>query len=120
MKKKSLKTWILLIIIQMSDIIKFEDFKKKKKVLSDDDIKSLFLGLINLVKSSAIEDITNKAIEESKKNTLLLNSAKIEIKLKDDELNKLKKENKELKSKAENLILKLEELKKEDKKIDKE
>lgn len=95
----------------MSEIIKFEDFKKKKS-LSDDDIKSLFLGLVNLIKSSAIDDVSSKIKEEYKKNSIALNNTLFELKVKSELIEELKKENQNLKSKTKKLISKLEELKK--------
>ena len=56
----------------MSEIIKFEDFKNKKKNLSDEDIKSLFLGLVNLI---IIENFVKKIIS---KNSFITLSLKIE------------------------------------------
>jgi len=95
----------------MSEIIKFEDFKNKKKTLTDDDIKSLFLGLVNLIKSSAIDDVSTKIKAEYKKNSIMLNKAMLEIKVKNEIIEDLKHENEELKSKTENLINKIKELK---------
>lgn len=95
----------------MSEIIKFEDFKNKKKTLTDDDIKSLFLGLVNLIKSSAIDDVSTKIKAEYKKNSIMLNKAMLEIKVKNEIIEDLKHENEELKSKTENLINKINELK---------
>jgi len=95
----------------MSEIIKFEDFKNKKKTLTDDDIKSLFLGLVNLIKSSAIDDVSTKIKAEYKKNSIMLNKAMLEIKVKNEIIEDLKHENEELKSKKENLINKINELK---------
>ena len=94
----------------MSEIIKFEDFKNKKKSLTDEDIKSLFLGLVNLIKSSAIDDVSTKIKAEYKKNSIMLNNAMLEIKVKNEIIEDLKRENKELKSKTANLINKFDEL----------
>ena len=83
----------------MSEIIKFEDFKNKKKNLSDEDIKSLFLGLVNLIKSSAIDDVSSKIKQEYKKSSILLNNAMLEIKVKNEIIEDLKRENEELNKK---------------------
>ena len=94
----------------MDNIIKFEDIRKKKP-LSDEEIKSLFLGLVNLIKSSAIDDVSQKIKADYKKNSILLNNTILELKVKDQLLIDLKKENEELKSKTSKLENKLEELK---------
>ena len=95
----------------MGEIIHFEDFKKKKN-LSDEDIKSLFLGLVNLIKANAIDDVSNKIKQEYKKNSITLNNTLLELKLKNEIIDELKIENKTLKSKNEKLINKIEVLKK--------
>lgn len=94
----------------MDNIIKFEDIRKKK-TLSDEEIKSLFLGLVNLIKSNAIDDVSQKIKADYKKNSILLNNTILELKVKDQLLIDLKKENEELKSKTSKLENKIEELK---------
>jgi len=103
----------------MSEIIKFEDFKKRK-TLTDDDIKSLFLGLVKLIKNSAIDDVSSKIKEEYKKNAIKLDNITLELKVKNELIADLKKENEILKSKTNRLINKIEILKKrqEEKKFD--
>ena len=93
----------------MENIINFNDYNKKKP-LSDDDIKSLFLGLVNLIKTNAIENVNYKLKEEFKENSIKLNNAKLEIKLKDEIITDLKKENENLTSKMNFLIEKLNNL----------
>lgn len=102
----------------MENIIKFEDIRKKK-TLSDEEIKSLFLGLVNLIKSNAIEDVSEKIKSDFKKNSIMLNNTLLELKIKDKLLIDLKKENKELKSKADKLENKIKELKKANSNINK-
>ena len=102
----------------MENIIKFEDIRKKK-TLSDEEIKSLFLGLVNLIKSNAIEDVSEKIKSDFKKNSIMLNNTLLELKIKDKLLVDLKKENKELKSKADKLENKIKELKKANSNINK-
>lgn len=93
----------------MENIINFSDFNKKKS-LTDEEIKSLFLGLVNLIKSNAIDDFSNKLKNEYKQNSMKLNSTLLELKVKDEIILDLKKENKELKSKTNNLIEKINQL----------
>lgn len=93
----------------MENIINFNDYNKKKP-LSDDDIKSLFLGLVNLIKSNAVETVNYKLKEEFKENSIQLNNAKIELKIKDEIICDLKKENEILCSKMNALSQKLKSL----------
>lgn len=93
----------------MENIINFSDFNKKK-TLSDEEIKSLFLGLVNLIKSNAIDDFSAKIKEEFKQNSLKLNTTILELKVKDEIIIDLKRENKELKSKTNKLLEKINEL----------
>ena len=94
----------------MDNIIKFEDFSKKK-TLTDDDIKSLFLGLVNLIKTNAVDDVSTKIKQEYKKNSIMLNNTLLELKIKNEIIEELKRENENLKSKTNSLIKKIEELK---------
>ncbi len=93
----------------MKNIINFNDYTQKKS-LSDEDIKGLFLGLVNLIKNNAIENVNSRLKEEFKENSIKLNNAKLEIKLKDEIINDLKKENENLTSKMNLLINKLNNL----------
>lgn len=94
----------------MGNIINFEDYNKKRK-LTDDDIKSLFLGLVNLIKNSAIDDVSGQIKREYKENSIRLNNALLELKLKNEIIESLQEENKNLKSKANELIKKINTLK---------
>lgn len=94
----------------MDNIIRFEDFSKKK-TLTDDDIKSLFLGLVNLIKTNAVDDVSTKIKKEYKKNSIMLNNTLLELKIKNEIIEELKRENENLKSKTNSLIKKIEELK---------
>lgn len=93
----------------MQNIINFSDFNKKKN-LTDDEIKSLFLGLVNLIKSNAIDDFSVKIKNEYEKKSVQLKTTLLELKLKDEIICDLKKENMELKSKTNNLIEKINKL----------
>jgi len=95
----------------MGNIIKFEDIKKKKS-LTDDEIKSLFFGLVKLIKTSAIDDVSQKIKEDYKKNSIILNNTILELKVKNEIIEDLKKENELLKSKTNKLEKKIENLKK--------
>ncbi|MGN1208515.1 MAG: hypothetical protein ACI4TI_03505 [Christensenellales bacterium] len=93
----------------MENIINFSDFAKKKS-LTDDEIKSLFLGLVNLIKSNAIDDFSAKIKDEFKQSSMKLNSTLLELKVKDEIILDLKKENQTLKSKTNDLINKINQL----------
>ena len=93
----------------MDNIINFSDFSKKKS-LTDEEIKSLFLGLVNLIKSNAIDDFSEKVKKEFKQNSLKLNSTLLELKVKDEIIIDLKNENRVLKSKTSSLIEKINQL----------
>lgn len=99
----------MLKIECMNNVINFSDFNKKK-TLSDEEIKSLFLGLVNLIKSNAIDDFSMKIKEEFKQNSQKLNTTMLELKVKDEIIYDLKRENKELKSKTNLLIEKINQL----------
>ena len=53
--------------------------KKEQKILSDDDINSLVLGLIKLVKKSAIENAQSKLIEQSNSNSNILRNTTVKL-----------------------------------------
>lgn len=86
---------------QDSNIIKFT--KKKKEVLTESDINSLFMGLVRLVKRSAVEEISGKMKEERESSNYLLRKALVDLSRKDKEIKELKQEFLELKN--ENLKL---------------
>ncbi len=53
--------------------------KKEQKILSDDDINSLVLGLIKLVRKSAIENAQSKLIEQSNSNSNILRNTTVKL-----------------------------------------
>lgn len=64
--------------------------KKKKEFLSESDINSLFLGLVRLVKRSAMEEISFKSKQEKENTNNALRQALVDLNKKDKELEKLK------------------------------
>lgn len=85
--------------IQSNNII---PFKQQSRTLSDNEINSLFLGLVKLIKKSAQEEInsTNRVPEQLLKKSIIdLNKENKEISTLKFEYEKLKKENSELLSK---------------------
>jgi len=84
-----------------NEIIEFPVENLKREKLTDADIKSLFMGLVNLVKKTAIEDATEK----------LNNSADSEFTKTVQQLNMEKEKNIELKKINSNLNSQLAKLK---------
>lgn len=76
---------------------------KRKSFLSDNDINSLFLGLVRLVKKSAIDEFSAKAKIENKNANETLRRMLVDLNKKDREVEKLKSAISKLK--AENLGL---------------
>ena len=64
--------------------------KKKKEFLSESDINSLFLGLVRLVKRSAMEEVSFKTKLEKENTNNALRQALVDLNKKDKELEKLK------------------------------
>ena len=71
---------------QGDNIIKFSN--KRKDNLTDNDINSLFLGLVRLVKKKANEEISEKYKFEMEKTNTMLRKAIVEIGEKDEEINR--------------------------------
>ena len=65
-------------------------FARKKEVLSESDINSLFLGLVRLVKKSAVEEASEKMKSELEKANSMLRKAIVEIGEKDEQIARLK------------------------------
>ncbi len=76
-------------------------FQPKQKLLTDNDINSLFLGLVKLIKKNATEE----AMEKSQVSNQLLKKAFADLGRKDKELSSLKAEFERLKK--ENEVLRL-------------
>lgn len=82
-------------------------FPLKTQRLTDEDIKSLFLGLVKLVKQSAITDATNVLKTENDFKADTLRKALVEISQKNKKIADLVKQNKSLFSKNLELEQKL-------------
>ncbi len=85
--------------------------KKKKEFLSDSDINSLFLGLVRLVKRTAIEEQSLKAKQERDNANQVLRKAMLDINKKDKEIAKLKDDFLRLKLENSKLIQNMMKLK---------
>ncbi len=71
-----------------SNIIKFT--KKKTEILTESDINSLFMGLVRLVKRTAVEELAGKMKEERESSNYLLRKALVDLNKKDKEIKQLK------------------------------
>lgn len=92
-----------------TQVIKFPNQNQSKTKLSDDDIKSLFMGLVKLVKENANSDSHEKAEqylkqteEEKRKRIIELEQKQFEIDRLHQELNELKYKNTILNKQLEN------------------
>lgn len=85
---------------ETTNIIKFE---KRQKTLTDADLNSLFLGLIKLVKKSAVDEFFEKANKEKETAEFLLKRAFADLNKKDALLAKLQKDLFELRKENEHL-----------------
>lgn len=68
-------------------------FKQRQKLLTDNDINSLFFGLVKLIKKTAADEATEKLREEKNSLTSLLHGAMDEIAKKNKEIVLLKEKN---------------------------
>lgn len=91
-------------------VIKINEYKKSRR-LSDEDIKSLFLGLVKLIKTNALENVSENLKQENAENKAKLYSALNEINIKQNKIETLTKENNELFYKVKKLDEKVNELK---------
>ena len=84
-----------------SNIIKFTN--KKKDILSESDLNSLFIGLVRLVKRSALEEVNDKYRIEKENANAKLRQVLAELSKKEEDLDSLKKSFRKLKE--ENIAL---------------
>ena len=88
-----------------SNIITFSN--KKKHVLSESDINSLFIGLVRLVKRNAIEEYSSKVKNDTESANASLRKVLVDLNKKDKEIEKLKAEFSKLKSENLRLVQKM-------------
>ena len=99
LKKKRLKSSDNIIV-----------FRQRQKVLSENDINSLFLGLVKLIKKTAIDEFAEKMKLEKESSAFLLKKAFVDLARKDKQISELKEEFLTLKKENAQLQLKLESL----------
>lgn len=87
-------------------------FKQRQKLLTENDINSLFMGLVKLIKKTAIDEFMEKTKLEKESSAYLLKKAFVDLGRKDkqisalrEEFEVLKKENASLKTKLEGISL---------------
>lgn len=85
-------------------------FSKKKNILTDSDINSLFIGLVRLVKRNAIEEYTAKNFNQLSSNAKLRKML-VDLNKKDREIEKLKEEFARIKKENALLVEKMMKLK---------
>ncbi len=94
---------------KQSNIIKFA--QRKKEVLTEADIQSLFMGLVRLVKRSAIDELSSKMKQEREASNFLLRKTLVDLNKKDREIKALKEEFIHIKSENARLVQSMIELK---------
>ena len=67
-------------------------FRQKQKVLSDNDINSLFMGLMKLIKKNTTEEVLEKTKLDKEKMEYLLKQAYGDINKKEKEIKRIKEE----------------------------
>ena len=85
-------------------------FRQKQKSLSENDINSLFLGLVKLIKKTAIDEFMEKTRLEKESSAFLLKKAFVDLSRKEKEIKALKEEFSNLKAENASLQTKLEGL----------
>jgi len=88
----------------LGKIIKFEN---KQKSLTDSDINSLFLGLVKLIKKTAIEEYSQNEIQENASANFMLKKTLADLKKKDRQIAQMREDYEFLKKENERLNMRL-------------
>jgi len=91
--------------LKKSNIIKFQNVKRE---LSERDINSLFMGLVQLIKKTAEEDVENKLLDKKRSSEYLLKKAFCDLRKKDEQIFELQNKLEVLKNENKNLLKRLE------------
>ena len=91
--------------LRKSNIIKFRNIKRE---LSEKDINSLFMGLVQLIRKTAIEDVESKFRLEKSSSEALLQKAFLDLTKKDGEICDLQSKIQKLKIENQKLLKRLE------------
>ncbi len=84
-------------------------FRNRQKVLTESDINSLFMGLVKLIKKTAVEDFMEKTKTEKESSAYLLKRAFVDLGKKDKQIAELRAEFEVLKKENQKLVSKLNE-----------
>lgn len=82
-------------------------FKQKQKMLTESDINSLFMGLVKLIKKTAVDDFMEKSKVERQSSNYLLKKAFLDLNQKDKQIAELRKDFEILKTENEKLQVEL-------------
>lgn len=83
-------------------------FRQKQKLLTENDINSLFMGLVKLIKKTAIEDFMEKTKLEKQSSSFLLKKAFLDLNKKDKQIADLRADFEKLKEENKTLLTQLE------------
>ena len=83
-------------------------FRQKRKLLTENDINSLFMGLVKLIKKTAIEDFMEKTKLEKQSSSFLLKKAFLDLNKKDKQIADLRADFEKLKEENKTLLTQLE------------
>ncbi|MBE7075966.1 MAG: hypothetical protein E7375_02745 [Clostridiales bacterium] len=97
-------------ICEENKIIKFS---QKQKLLTENEINSLFLGLVKLIKKTAVEEFLEKNREEKNSSALILKKVFLDLSKKEIQMAQLKEKYELLRIENENLKLSKQEALKE-------
>ncbi len=82
-------------------------FRNKKSFLSENEINSLFLGLVRLIKKTAVEEFSEKAKQGEENLQLLMKKAFSDLNKKDEKIAQLQQAFEEVKKENQELLTKL-------------
>lgn len=85
-------------------------FKQRQKALTEGEINSLFMGLVRLIKKTAIEDFAETRKTEKESSEILLQKAFFDLNKKDKQIAQLQESFEELKEENSKLLFKLKNL----------
>lgn len=85
-------------------------FKQRQKLLTESDINSLFMGLVRLIKKTAVEEFMEKTKLEKESSNYLLKKAFVDLNKKDKQIAELREGLQGLKEENLKLLSRLESL----------
>ena len=85
-------------------------FRRRKTVLSDNEIYSLFMGLVKLIKKSAVDEVSQNNENRRINVEMLMKKSFDELNEKDKRISDLSKECKELRRENQEISMKLKSL----------